>query len=239
MMKHTIRSAQEKSPRLLFGDTLTILFFVILAILLLNDKTRTIYVNLNSSHPYILGFLKVGILATFGEILSLRISKGKYSTPVGVIYRFIVWGFLGVVFVTVFELFFSGTKALLEKQLLPYTNNARTFFQAFYTSVLMNLIFAPTFMAFHRITDAYIDLGNGNLKKIFTTKFDDVLNAIDWRFFVKFVLGKTIPFFWIPAHTVTFLLPSNYRVLVAALLSVFLGILLSFKKRSVKLAEVK
>ncbi|AFG34672.1 Mpv17/PMP22 family protein [Fervidobacterium pennivorans subsp. shakshaketiis] len=238
-MKHTIRSAQEKSPRLLFGDTLTILFFVILAILLLNDKTRTIYVNLNSSHPYILGFLKVGILATFGEILSLRISKGKYSTPVGVIYRFIVWGFLGVVFVTVFELFFSGTKALLEKQLLPYTNNARTFFQAFYTSVLMNLIFAPTFMAFHRITDAYIDLGNGNLKKIFTTKFDDVLNAIDWRFFVKFVLGKTIPFFWIPAHTVTFLLPSNYRVLVAALLSVFLGILLSFKKRSVKLAEVK
>ncbi|WP_249741808.1 hypothetical protein [Fervidobacterium pennivorans] len=239
MMKHTIRSAQEKSPRLLFGDTLTILFFVILAILLLNDKTRTIYVNLNSSHPYILGFLKVGILATFGEILSLRISKGKYSTPVGVIYRFIVWGFLGVVFVTVFELFFSGTKALLEKQLLPYTNNARTFFQAFYTSVLMNLIFAPTFMAFHRITDAYIDLGNGNLKKIFTTKFDDVLNAIDWRFFVKFVLGKTIPFFWIPAHTVTFLLPSNYRVLVAALLSVFLGILLSLKKRSVKLAEVK
>ncbi|QIV79220.1 Mpv17/PMP22 family protein [Fervidobacterium pennivorans subsp. keratinolyticus] len=238
-MKHTIRSAQEKSPRLLFGDTLTILFFVILAILLLNDKTRTIYVNLNSSHPYILGFLKVGILATFGEILSLRISKGKYSTPVGVIYRFIVWGFLGVVFVTVFELFFSGTKALLEKQLLPYTNNARTFFQAFYTSVLMNLIFAPTFMAFHRITDAYIDLGNGNLKKIFTTKFDDVLNAIDWRFFVKFVLGKTIPFFWIPAHTVTFLLPSNYRVLVAALLSVFLGILLSLKKRSVKLAEVK
>ncbi len=238
-MKQTIRSAQEKTRKLLFGDALATLVFVLLAVLLSNDKTRTVYVNLNSSHPYVLGFLKVGILATFGEILSLRISKGKYSTPVGVIYRFIVWGFLGVVFVAVFELFSSGTKALLEKQLLPYTNNARTFFQAFYTSVLMNLIFAPTFMAFHRITDAYIDLGKGNLKKILTTKFDDVLNAIDWSFFVKFVLGKTIPFFWIPAHTVTFLLPSNYRVLVAALLSVFLGILLSFKKRSIKVAEVK
>jgi hypothetical protein len=239
MMKETTRSVREKTPRLLFGDALSILAFVTLAVLLLNDKTRTAYVNLNSSHPYILGFLKVGILATFGEILSLRISKGKYSTPVGVIYRFIIWGFLGVVFVAVFELFSSGTRTLLEKQLLPYAKNARTFFQALYTSVLMNLIFAPTFMAFHRITDAYIDLGNGNLKKIFTTKFDDVLNTIDWRFFVKFVLGKTIPFFWIPAHTVTFLLPPNYRVLVAALLSVFLGILLSFKKRSVKVAEVK
>jgi hypothetical protein len=239
MMKKTTRSVREKTPRLLFSDALSILVFVTLAVLLLNGKTRTVYVNLNSSHPYILGFLKVGILATFGEILSLRISKGKYSTPVGVIYRFIIWGFLGVVFVAVFELFSSGTRVLLEKQLLPYAKNARTFFQALYTSVLMNLIFAPTFMAFHRITDAYIDLGSGNLKKIFTAKFDDVLNTIDWRFFVKFVLGKTIPFFWIPAHTVTFLLPPNYRVLVAALLSVFLGILLSFKKRSVKVAEVK
>jgi hypothetical protein len=41
-----------------------------------------------------------------------------------------------------------------------------------------------------------------------------------------FVFKKTIPFFWIPAHTITFLLPPQYRVLYAALLSVVLGILL-------------
>ena len=42
-----------------------------------------------------------------------------------------------------------------------------------------------------------------------------------------FVFKKTIPFFWIPAHTITFLLPGQYQVLFAALLGVALGIILS------------
>jgi len=214
------------------GDIFSASVFVLITILLLNEGTRNAYVSINSSHPYILGFLKVALLATFGEIISLRIVKGKYLLPVGVFYRFVIWGLLGIAFVAVFELFGSGTKALLDKNLLPYSDRAKAFFQALYTSVLMNLIFAPTFMALHRITDGYIDLGEGNIKKIFSLKLDYVLEKIDWKFFVKFVIGKTIPFFWIPAHTITFLLPSNYRVLVAALLSIVLGVLLSFKKKA-------
>ena len=42
-----------------------------------------------------------------------------------------------------------------------------------------------------------------------------------------FTSKKTIPFFWIPAHTITFLLAPQYQVLFAALLGVMLGILLS------------
>ncbi|PHJ14074.1 membrane protein [Fervidobacterium sp. SC_NGM5_G05] len=214
------------------ADMFSILFFILLAFLLIYDKTRAAYLIFNAAHPYILGFLKVGILATFGEILALRIIKGRYVMPVGLIYRFIVWGFLGIVFVAVFELFGSGTTALLDKNLLPYYSNARKFFQAFYTSVLMNLIFAPTFMAFHRITDAYIDLSEGKLSKMLKINLDKALSYIDWKTFANFVVLKTIPFFWIPAHTVTFLLPSSYRVLVAALLSVALGVILSLKKKA-------
>lgn len=216
----------------IFGDLFSLLVFVFIAIFLINPKTRQVYIQLNTSHPYILGFLKVGILATFGEILALRVSKNKYVIPTGIVYRFIAWGFLGIVFVVVFELFGSGTKVLLDKELLPYIKEQKIFFQAFYTSLLMNLIFAPTFMAFHRLTDAYIDLSEGSFSKMKLIKLNDALFYVDWNTFVNFVLLKTIPFFWIPVHTITFLLPASYRVLVAALLSVALGLILSIRKRT-------
>ena len=37
---------------------------------------------------------------------------------------------------------------------------------------------------------------------------------------------KTIPFFWVPAHTITFMLPPEYQIVMAAYLSVALGIIL-------------
>ena len=58
-----------------------------------------------------------------------------------------------------------------------------------------------------------------------------VLARIDWQGFIGFVVLKTVPFFWIPAHTVTFLLPPEYRVLVAASLSIALGAILAYAKR--------
>jgi hypothetical protein len=42
---------------------------------------------------------------------------------------------------------------------------------------------------------------------------------------------KTIPLFWIPAHTITFSLPPEYRVLMASFLSIALGGILAFAKR--------
>jgi len=58
-----------------------------------------------------------------------------------------------------------------------------------------------------------------------------VVGTIDWQGFFGFVVAKTIPLFWIPAHTVTFLLPPEYRVLAAAFLSIALGAILAFAKR--------
>ncbi len=53
---------------------------------------------------------------------------------------------------------------------------------------------------------------------------------MDWHGFVSFTLFKTIPLFWIPAHTLTFLLPPEYQVIAAAALSIALGIILSLRK---------
>ncbi|HNW48075.1 MAG TPA: hypothetical protein PKK88_00005, partial [Bacteroidales bacterium] len=59
-----------------------------------------------------------------------------------------------------------------------------------------------------------------------------VISTIDWPGFLKFVVGKTIPLFWIPAHTITFMLPDQYKVLFAASLSIVLGLILSYAKLS-------
>jgi hypothetical protein len=90
----------------------------------------------------------------------------------------------------------------------------------------MNLTFGVAFMAAHRISDALLDnLAAG------VPGFDAAVRRVDWPAFFTFVVGRTIPLFWIPAHTVTFLLPTQYRVLVAALLSIVLGVVLTVAGR--------
>ncbi|MBQ6597571.1 MAG: Mpv17/PMP22 family protein, partial [Lentisphaeria bacterium] len=56
-------------------------------------------------------------------------------------------------------------------------------------------------------------------------EFLEKLNKPVWGSFIP----KTIVFFWIPAHTVTFLLPPDYRVLMSAVLSLVLGAILTFR----------
>lgn len=77
----------------------------------------------------------------------------------------------------------------------------------------------------------FIDLGEGKLDRMVHVKLSEVVKTIDWYGFIRFVVLKTIPFFWIPAHTVTFLLPAEYRVLAAAFLSIALGGILASAKR--------
>ena len=100
---------------------------------------------------------------------------------------------------------------------------------AFAISVAMNTIFAPVFMTLHKVTDSHITATGGTLRGFFTTplRFGDTLAAIDWHRQWGFVFKKTIPLFWFPAHTITFLLPGDFRVLFAALLGVMLGVLLA------------
>ena len=85
-------------------------------------------------------------------------------------------------------------------------------------------------MLVHHITDIFIveNYGHFPLSKI---DIVSLLGKVDWERMWGFIYARTIPFFWIPAHTVTFLLPPEFRILFAAFLSVVLGLLLSTAKR--------
>ena len=92
----------------------------------------------------------------------------------------------------------------------------------------MNCFFAPMFMTLHKVTDTHILACGGKLSSLVTPiKFGETLASLNWKVQWSFVFKRTIPLFWIPAHTITFLLPADYQVLFAALLSVFLGLFLS------------
>lgn len=205
------------------GDIIWSIFLVLIVLFLLVPGTREIFKDLTASYPYLMGFIKFSILATMGELLSIRIVNKKWKKPNGLFYRVVIWGFLGIVIVLVFDLFNSGVAAAQSKNLLP--GESSKFMLAFLTSALMNMIFAPTMMAFHRISDTYIEKKHKINRKI---NLEKVVSSVNWGDFVSFVILKTIPFFWIPAHTIVFLLPDVYRIITAAFLSMALGAILAF-----------
>ena len=99
---------------------------------------------------------------------------------------------------------------------------------AFTASVTLNLFFAPVFMLSHRITDMHINETGGTLRGFFTPiRFKHQLKHLDWSTMWGFVFVITIPFWWIPAQTLNFMLPEEWRILVAAFYSIILGVILS------------
>ncbi len=126
---------------------------------------------------------------------------------------------------------FSGAIAVIKGGLSP-----EKIIVSFSISTFMNLIYAPVLMTTHKITDEHIIMNGGTLRGLLKPiDVAGMFRKINWDVQWHFVFKKTIPFFWIPAHTVTFLLPPEYQVLFAALLSVALGVILaiaSLKSRS-------
>jgi hypothetical protein len=210
----------------LFQTVLWILVIVLFSSILIIPATRELFLAATKAHPYLMGFVKFGILATMGELLAIRIATGSWNSPKGIQWRSLIWGLIGMLITLIFQIFSGGVTFAMSGGLLPGGDNMFLF--AFFVSSIMNLTFAPTFMAAHRFTDTWIDMYYEGKRKI---RVRDVTNRIDWNGFVSFVVIKTIPFFWIPAHTITFLLASEYRVVAAAFLSIALGGILSFAKK--------
>ncbi|SMC32966.1 hypothetical protein [Sporomusa malonica] len=214
------------------GDLLWLTALCAVSSILLVPASHQIFVEVTKTHPYFMGFIKFAILATMGELLAIRISGGRWENPPGVIYRSIVWGVIGMLIVLMFEMFSGGVASAVSKGLLwAGTGEAHKVWMAFWIAAIMNLVFAPTFMTAHRITDTYIDLICGEGIPFSDVKLSAVLAKIDWQGLISFVVMKTIPLFWIPAHTIVFLLPPEYRILTAAYLSIALGAILAYGKR--------
>jgi hypothetical protein len=95
-------------------------------------------------------------------------------------------------------------------------------------STFLNLFYAPVLMVTHRVSDLHIAAAAGDRKKLFTAPdVTRLLASIDWNSMWGIVLKKSIPLFWIPAQTLNFLLPEEFRILVAALYSTVLGVILA------------
>ena len=209
---------------------------LVLAPFFIFDSVYDMYNQLTAEHGMIMSFFKFAILATVGEMIGLRIQKGVYNEPgFGVLPRMIVWGILGMGISMAMVIFKGGTVSFLQYLGLE---EAPMWFAgglswgkllvAFCISGLMNSIFAPVFMTLHKITDTHI-LNNGGTLKGFLRpiKMTEIITNLNWKVQWSFVFKKTIPFFWYPAHTITFLLPQNFQVLFAAFLGVALGVILS------------
>ncbi len=216
-------------------------FFIVGAILIfapffLSNEVYETYNSLNQNHGMIMSFFKFAILATAGESIGLRIKSGVYNQKgFGLLPRAVVWGFLGLAIKLAFVIFATGTPMFLKylgfpeavesmKQGFSYTK----LLTAFSISFFMNLIFAPVMMTFHKITDTHIVANSGALSCLLKRiPFSKIFREMNWDVQWNFVFKKTIPFFWIPAHTITFLLPPDFQVLFAAILGIILGVILS------------
>jgi hypothetical protein len=217
------------------------LFFLIFVLVLfvpffLSEELYTGYKTTNAAHPFLIGFLKFAILATMGESIGLRLREGVYNKKgFGLLPRAIVWGFLGMTIVMAFKIFSAGAPAFLKA--LGIEGAAESLFgpisglrilTAFTISVTLNLIYAPVMMTLHKITDTHIIKNGGTVAGLLKPiKMGDIIAKLDWKVQWNFIFKKTIPFFWIPAHTITFLLPVEFQVLFAALLGIALGVILS------------
>lgn len=219
------------------SDFLLILFVVVLFLpFFLSETLYQFYHTATKSHGYLMAFVKFGILATLGDMMGLRILQGRYNYKgYGIVARAVIWGLFGIWIAAAMKLFSAGAPVMLESFGVQGVVSAMAggltlekLLGAFFISFMMNTLFAPVFMTTHKITDTHI-LDNGGSLMAFLRPIPvkRIITSLNWGVQWGFVFKKTIPFFWIPAHTITFMLPSTWQVLFAALVSVVLGILLS------------
>ena len=164
------------------------------------------------ANPLLSAAIQFSILGTLGEFISV-IFKEKNQRNFGnfqqVILKIFGWALLGIII----KYGFTGMKGfvinLTEYNLLP------EFFKtgigyAFAVSFFTNTLFGPQMIAIHRFTDNLIlkRRGYANIEKAWLT----------------------LLWFWIPAHTLTFILPAEYQIGLAAIWSLVLGIILGFLK---------
>lgn len=211
------------------GDILWLSSLLIITAFFVLPQTHQIFIQLTNGYPYVMGFLKFAILATLGELLAIRLAMRTWKIPDGWIFKIIIWGLIGVLITFMFSFYSTGVSTMIEQGKISIGNELLSIIlAAFLTSVIMNLTFGIVFMGLHRMSDTYIEMRVNNQQP----SLKDLIETINWDAFISFVVFKTIPLFWIPAHTITFLLPANYRVLVAAYLSIVLGVILVYSHRS-------
>jgi hypothetical protein len=166
------------------------------------------YIQWVSQNPILSAFVQFAILGPLGEIIARSIVAKRPAlpcSPLQMLGKVFAWAILGVVI----KYGFAGMKgfvdALLGNQMLPAWFSSGIA-RAFAISVFTNVLFGPQMMLFHRFEDNLI---------LRTKSYSGIEKAF-----------KTLIWFWIPAHTITFCLPAPYQIGLAALWGLVLGVIL-------------
>lgn len=208
------------------GDFVWILSLMLWIVILVIPTSRTIFFQVSETHPYFAGFIKFAILATMGDLLGKRILLKNWVIPRGVLIKAVIWGIIGMMITLMFSVYMGGVASAQLSGRLPGNGSAAA--QALFGSIIMNVTFGPMMMTFHRFTNMLID--SNFERKGSRVSLSDLVDKNDWHSLVEFAWMKTCIFFWIPVHTLVFLLPGQYRVLVSAFLSIVLGLLMAASK---------
>lgn len=168
--------------------------------------------------PISSAMVQFAVLGTLGEAAAAWMRERRFFSPFTarvVLLKALGWSALAVCIKYAFAGFTAFVAGLSAKGLLP--GELGPFAFAFSVSLSMNLQFGPFLVIAHRLIDNGID-GRRNWAGM-----DKALLSLLW--------------FWVPAHTVTFMLPEDFRIGLAAVWSLALGIILGFYGRTVKVGE--
>ena len=160
------------------------------------------------AHPFLSAALQFGLLGTLGEVMAFTLKARRPALPctfLQLLAKVLAWALLGLVIKAGFVGMKGFTRALIDHHILPGVLSSGLGW-AFALSTLTNVFFGPQMMLFHRLEDNLI-LGRRG--------FDGMAPAL-----------RTLLWFWIPAHTLTFSLPTDFQVGLAALWSLALGLIL-------------
>lgn len=212
------------------GDFVWLSVLAIWIVILAIPTSRTVFFQMSEAHPYFAGFVKFAILATMGDLLGRRLLQKNWVIPRGVLIKAAIWGIIGMMITLMFSVYMGGAASAQASGRLPWNGSAAA--QALFGSLLMNVTFGPMMMTFHRFTNMLIDAKYE--KKGGPVSLSELVDRNDWHSLVEFAWVKTCIFFWIPVHTLVFLIPAQYRVLVSAFLSIVLGLLMAAAKTGKK-----
>ena len=212
---------------------------------IVSEEAYNFYRTQSANHAMIMGFIQYAVLATLGEMLGLRFQTGEYiNKSFGPLSRALVWGTLGLTIVAAIHIFGVGTPPFLDyvfgldkgtfaSHIFSAEFSGMKLLGAFFMAFFMDVFFSPLFMIVYTIYDMHIKQTGGTLKGFFShkVKYSENLQNFNWKVQWRFVFMKTIPFFWIPAHTIMYLLPTEFQVLMSSMLGIVLGVILFIANR--------
>ena len=173
------------------------------------------YISIVQKYPFYSAMIQFAILGTLGGCIAKWVQNKKFYFPLTwkeAIWFPVSWAILAVMIKAAFIGFDGYINILIDKNIFPEILSSETsFIRALCWSMLMNLQFGPFLIIVHRWLDC-LPFGKTNWKNI-----DKSLISLLW--------------WWIPAHTVTYMLPVDFRIGLAAFWSLILGFILGIFNR--------